>query len=101
MRAGGGGTDCDDAEETQMTGYSADVNLWLACGNDIIPLSHTSSTFVIARPPAHLEPCDATIVVEIDGDRFETPVVLPDGMNMVDRQTKVVKKAQLLSISAV
>jgi hypothetical protein len=71
------------------TGYSADVRLWLVCGDRRIRLSHASSTFVVAADPTDLPPGHARIEFTIDGEQFERAVTLPGGMSSDRREVAV------------
>jgi hypothetical protein len=71
------------------TGYSADVQIWLICGDRRIKLSHASSTFVVAAEAVNLPACDAQIEMTIDGDRYERPVSLPGGLSAERREATV------------
>jgi hypothetical protein len=71
------------------TGYSATVRMWLRYANQLIPLSHTASTFVIARDAVDLPAGDAQLVYMVDGIRHEHDVTLPDGMRQNRPQTTV------------
>jgi hypothetical protein len=75
--------------EFNSTGYSATVRLWLQFGERIIPLSHTAGTFVIPREPLDLPAGNGTVIVEVDGTRYERPVTLPGGMRADDREVVV------------
>jgi hypothetical protein len=72
------------------TGYSADVRMWLICGDDVIPLSHTAGSFVIAWSPDDLPPrCEAKVLIIIDGVRRTRDVILPHGMRSGIRETAI------------
>ena len=71
------------------TGYSATVRIWLYYGEKMIPLSHASSTFVIAKAPEDLPAGDAEIVFTVDGERYERRVQLVDGMSVKRREAMV------------
>lgn len=71
------------------TGYSASVRIWLRYGERMIPLSHSSATYVIPWAPIDLPPGDGQIVVEVDGTQYERPVTLPGGMRSGDREVMV------------
>ena len=66
--------------------------MWLSCGDRRISLSHTSSTYVIAKEPADLPPCDADIVFTIDGTRYERPIKLINGMTSSSREAAVASR---------
>jgi hypothetical protein len=62
------------------TGHSAVVRLWLEAQDRIVSLSHVCDEFVIAREDASVPPCEATVVFEVDGNRYERRVRLNDGL---------------------
>jgi hypothetical protein len=66
--------------------------MWMMCGDQRIPLSHTSSTFVIARTSVDLPACDARIVYTIDDARYERDVVLVNGMTRASREGMVLSR---------
>jgi hypothetical protein len=76
------------------TGYSASVRLWLLCNGRKIPLSHSSSTFVIAAEPVNLPAGDAKIVFTVDGTPYERAVTLPEGMSRDVREAMVISRDQ-------
>jgi len=78
------------------TGYSADVRIWLRCDDQmLIPLSHASSTFVIAKNAIDYPACNAHIVFTIDEERFERPVRLVDGMKKESREAMVLSRDEI------
>lgn len=77
------------------TGFSADVRLWLRSGSQMIPLSHSSSTFVIAKTPIDLPAGDAEIIFSVDGEEYKRPVVLVTGMSTRRRETMVLSRDHL------
>jgi hypothetical protein len=69
-------------EKTLLKNYSADVKIWMDCGeHGKVPLAHASSTFVIAATPSSVPACSAKIILVVDGERIERPVRLPNGMS--------------------
>jgi hypothetical protein len=81
--------------EHNRTGYSASVRLWLACDVREIPLSHASSTFVIAKQPESVPPGPATIIFSVDGERYERPVTLVSGLNPSNREAMVLSRDEV------
>jgi hypothetical protein len=77
------------------TGYSAAVRIWLLCDGKKIPLSHTSSTFVIAWEAVDLPPGDAEILFTVDGTPYTRQVTLPRGMAIGDREAMVMSRDSL------
>jgi hypothetical protein len=78
--------------EHNPTGYSASVRIWLVAGDRKIPLSHSSSTFVIAKAPVELPAGDASIVFTIDDEEFTRPITLPNGMTLASREAVVLSR---------
>jgi len=71
------------------TGYSADVRIWLVCGDRRIRLSHASSQFVVAVEAVDLPAGEARIEFTIDGAHFAREVTLPGGMSADRREIAV------------
>ena len=66
---------------TQLgSAYSADVALWLECEHGQFPLAQVSRTFVVPATPQNIPPCNARVVVSVDGRRHEYDVLLVDGL---------------------
>jgi hypothetical protein len=74
------------------TGFSADVRIWLEAGDKLVQLSHSSSTYVIAKEAIDLPSGNASIVCTIDGKRFERPVHLVNGMTKNNREAMVLSR---------
>jgi hypothetical protein len=81
--------------ENNPTGYSASVRLWLTCGSREIPLSHASSTFVIAKREEEVPPGAACIVFTVDGERYERPVTLVSGLTAPNREAMVLSRDEV------
>ncbi len=75
--------------EHNPTGYSASVRIWLSCNGQMVPLTHASSTFVIAKEAIDLPCGDAKIIFTIDEVRYERPVSLVSGMSKNHREAMV------------
>jgi hypothetical protein len=72
-----------------LTGYSTSIRLWLRYSGRIIPLSHSSATFVIAWQPIDLPVGDAEIVFTVDGTPYERAIKLPNGMQANSYETMI------------
>lgn len=81
--------------QTNPTGYSAAVRLWLICGTQAIPLSHVGATYVIAKEPVDLHPGDAEIVFTVDDERYTRPIHLVNGMSKDHREAMVLSRDNL------
>jgi hypothetical protein len=71
------------------TGYSADVAIWLVCGERRIKLSHAGDTFVVPAETVNLPAGDAHIELTVDGNRFERAVSLRGGQSYEHREIPV------------
>ena len=84
--------------EHNPTGYSASVRIWLSYGGQKIPLTHASSTFVIAREAIDLPPGDAEILFTIDDVPYTRAVSLVRGMSKDNREAMVLSRDPALPI---
>ncbi len=73
------------------TGYSAHVELELVWNGGRMALGQVAGDWIIARTPCDLEPCDATVIVTVDGVAQRRQVHLPQGMSKHISKTPVVK----------
>lgn len=71
------------------TSYSASVRIWLEYATGRILLAQAAPSFVVPVVPQDLEPCDAKIVVEIDGECHQRPVTLINGLCASKRKATV------------
>ena len=69
--------------------YSAEVALSLVVGEQTLPLSHVAPHFVILSNPVDLPPCQAEVVVDVDGDILRRSVFLVDGSQAARLRTPV------------
>jgi hypothetical protein len=77
-----------------MTSYSAEVDMWLDCGeHGTIPLAQVASTFVIAASPVNLPACIARLILMIDGRQLERRVRLSAGMSGREAQISAYDEA--------
>lgn len=53
----------------------------MECGDAVLRLAQVGPEFVIAKTPIELPPCDATIVVVVDGNARRSLIRLPRGMS--------------------
>ncbi len=63
------------------TGHSATVRLELNVGDQVFELAEIGPDTVFLRNPISLPPCEAEIVMHIDGRRRVWRVDLPDGLS--------------------
>jgi len=74
---------------TPKTSHSATVTLTLVIGDREIPLSQAAHDFVILRDFVDLEPCDAELVMTIDGHVDRTTVHLSQGCKLGNRRLSI------------
>jgi len=64
------------------SGYSARVEMHLHLpGGEILPVAQSGPDFLILRQPVVRPPCEATLVVDVDGSITRFPSWLPNGIN--------------------
>lgn len=79
--------------DRNLNSHSAEVDIYIDCGEfGRIPLSQASSTFVIAESAVKVPPCDAEIVIIIDGRQYERKVKLIHGMDPRSREAMVLSR---------
>ena len=66
-------------EQLSTERYSAVVELQLVAQGKSYPLAQIGPDFVIFKTPVELAPCDATIIMHVDGEERRWSVTLPDG----------------------
>ncbi len=76
-------------QTSQPKSHSAVVQLTMECGDATIRLSQVGPDFVIAKTPIQLAPCEATIIVIVDGNIRRTRVRLPGGMSPSIEETPI------------
>jgi hypothetical protein len=59
-------------------GYSADVNLYLVVGDEVVDIAQVGPSFLILSEKRPIESCFAMLVVEVDHRRTEYSVLLDD-----------------------
>jgi hypothetical protein len=64
----------------QEVGHSAEVQMHLVLNGPTLPISHLGPNYLRLKEPAELAPCDAQIVLVIDGHESRWPVHLPEGL---------------------
>ncbi len=66
--------------QTLPKSHSTDVKMWLDCGeHGMVPLSRITPTSVVARISKDIPPCDAKLVVTVDGYRMQNRIRLSEG----------------------
>lgn len=74
-----------------VNGYSSDVNLSLIADGRTFPLSQIGPGYAILREPASMEPCDAEIMISIDGNERRFSVRLVDGVVPFDPTIRMMR----------
>lgn len=69
--------------------HSAEVHLSLITASGTYKLSQISPHFVIVAKPQDLPPCDAEIVMQVDGAEDRWPVRLVEGLNALNRKAAI------------
>ena len=67
------------AQPVTEIGYSADVCLVLVVAGRTVPLWQIGPNSITLRDPVELPPCEAEIVMYVDGDERRWRVFLPYG----------------------
>ena len=63
-------------------GYSSRVRLRLERNGEIIPLAQVAPEWIMPVQPRDLPPCEAHVVVQVDGVDHPRRVYLPEGMSV-------------------
>lgn len=71
-----------------MTGYSAKVRLTLLVEEASLDLAEIGPELIYLRHPIDLPPCDATILMTVDGREHRWKVYLPDGLSANAREAR-------------
>ena len=71
------------------TSHSADVQLVLKVGTKIYELGQIGPDAVFFASETELPPCDAEVIMTIDGREHRRQVTLPEGANPQSRSARV------------
>lgn len=66
---------------TDISSYSAEVDMFLEFDGDKLPLGQLGPSHCIVERTRSLPPGEAEIVLQIDGRESRLPVFLPDGIS--------------------
>jgi hypothetical protein len=67
--------------------HSAEVSMWLDCGeHGRVLLSRITPTEVVARVRRAIPPCQADLVVRVDGEEMRTRVNIANGFTRASRK---------------
>ena len=72
-------------------GYSSEVSLSLIANGRTFPLSQIGLGYAILREPVLMEPCDAEIMISIDGNERRLFVRLVDGVVPFDPTVRIMR----------
>ena len=70
-------------------GHSAVVELELIVSGRCVGLSQVAPEFVIVQNPENLAPCQAEVIVRVDGDENRRRVFLVDGISALTPRVRV------------
>ena len=76
-------------------GYSADVRLQLCLPDVVLELAQIGPDRLILDAPVDHPPCEAEVVMQIDGNERRWPVFLPSG---ISRNSRVIRTAQVPAV---
>jgi hypothetical protein len=74
---------------SRAPGHSADVRIHLLVNGSVLSVAQLGPRFIILRNPVDHPPCDAEIVMSIDGEESRWGVYLPDGLSVVGGRTRI------------
>jgi hypothetical protein len=69
--------------------YSATIRLELHVDDKVFSLRQTGPDFIDVRQPVEMVPCEADVVVWIDGSEYRRRVSLVDGMSPSCERIKI------------
>jgi hypothetical protein len=73
----------------EISGHSAVVELELIVGGRSVELSQVAPEFLIVQHPENLAPCQAEVIVRVDGDENRRRVFLVDGISASSARVRV------------
>lgn len=74
--------------EATLHSYSSEVRLELVLKDEVINLGQIGPDMAVLREPRELPPCDAEIVMYVDGRPTRWPVRLVDGATLQSREIR-------------
>lgn len=74
-----------------VSGYSSQVRLTLIADGRALPLSQIGPGYAILREPASIGPCNADLIVSVDGIERRICVRLVDGIVPFDRMVRIMR----------
>jgi hypothetical protein len=61
--------------------HSSTVEMWIECAYGIVPLARITPKSVVARERHDIPPCEADLIVAVDGHRIRNRVMLTSGFS--------------------
>jgi hypothetical protein len=74
-------------------GYSAEIDLRLQLGEQIISLHAVGPERIKLREPMDAPPGPAEVIVIIDGEESRSPVMLPDGLSRDSKYARTIRES--------
>jgi hypothetical protein len=87
------------AQPSNGFGHSAEVDLRLEIGDQVISLHAVGPERVAVRQPIDAPPGPAVVIVAIDGDESRSPVILPDGLSRDSRYARTIREPTVARLS--
>ena len=81
-------------EQLSTARYSTLVELHLLAQGNSYPLAQIASDFVIFRSPVTISPCEATIVMCVDGAERCWRITLPAGASRDSEFVKITRESE-------
>ena len=72
-----------------VTSHSAVVTMELRAGDLRVPLAQLAHNFAIPVEPVDLPPCEAEVLMTVDGETTRIPVFLREGIHSDRRRIKL------------
>lgn len=70
-------------------GHSADVEMRLIVDRQSLPVAQLGPGFLLLDSPIDHPPCDALVIVLVDGDDRMLHIRLPDGMSKDSKKVRI------------
>ncbi len=75
--------------ETSCGGHSAIVKMQLLCKGSSIPIAKMGPDYIIVNSATDHLPCNASIVLKVDGRERRWDVHLPEGISALSRRVPI------------
>ena len=73
--------------------FSSDVDIQMIVGDEVLSVSKIGPELLTLKSAVSLPPCDAEVVLTVDGQISRWTVRLPEGASSESRQVKTVQLA--------